>query len=142
MESNGLFCFKFGSLKNYLITSLVSEIYFRFKFILLLQKSDFCEIWHQHKQLENGYLERGDTYLNSNLNPLKKNQFKRLKQQAKRYTPLEHHVNCPEDRTNQHENNYNLCDEKGYLLFNFKEKSIKTETIALSALLKGEKEIV
>ena len=88
------------------------------------------------------YLERGDTYINSNLNPLKNNQLKRLKQQAKRYIPVEHHVNCPEDRTNQHENNYNLCDEKGYLLFDFKQKSMKNETIAWSALHQGEKEIV
>ena len=88
------------------------------------------------------YLERRDTYINSNLNPLKYNQFKRLKQQAKTYTPVEHHVNCPEDRTNQHENNYNLCDEKGYLLFDFKQKSMKNETIAWSALHQGEKEIV
>ena len=53
MGSDGLFCFKFGSVKNYLITSLVSEIYFRFKFILLVQKSDFYDLWHQHKQREN-----------------------------------------------------------------------------------------
>ena len=60
LGSNGLFCFisicKFGSFKYYFatITSL-SELYLRIRrFFSLLQneKSDFYELWQQHKQLK------------------------------------------------------------------------------------------
>ena len=60
LGSDGLFCFsstcQFGSFKNpfAMITSL-SELYFRFRrFILLVQtkKSDFYELWQQHKLLK------------------------------------------------------------------------------------------
>ena len=61
LGSDGRFCFssmlgKFGSFKNLFttITSL-SELYFRFRrFILLVKtkKSDFYELWQQHKQLK------------------------------------------------------------------------------------------
>ena len=61
LGSDGLFCFisiscKFGSFKNpfALITSL-SELHFRFRRNILLvqtKKSDFYELWQQHKQLK------------------------------------------------------------------------------------------
>ena len=59
LGSNGLFCFisicKFGSLKNpfAMITSL-SKLYLRIRRFSLgtIKKSDFYELWQQHKQLK------------------------------------------------------------------------------------------
>ena len=63
------------------MTTSMSELFFRFRrFILLVQtkKSDFYELWQQHKQLKNMEMTEAcpDTFdirfSNSNLNPLTK----------------------------------------------------------------------
>ena len=57
MDSCFISTCKFGSFKNpFTTTTSMSELFFRFRrFILLVQKkkSDFYELWQQHKQLKN-----------------------------------------------------------------------------------------
>ena len=53
-----------------------------------------------------------DIYINSNLDPLKRFGTSSRSTKFKRYHSTEHLPIVQEDRSNQHKNSHNLCNEK------------------------------